>query len=197
MSPTLRHAPASFERDTVTRVRIPRRARRYALAVLVAALALVAALLLGGAPLPAPGLLLVLAIPLALCMNRYLFFPNEVGVTADAAVIFAAMVACRGDAQWLGPLAVALLVGPLDARHWGARAFTRKAYNSGSTTLVTAAGLAVFVPLTGALGTGWAATIAAAAIARRRGQCAGSTMPLICSAASWRTRSCTTSGFSW
>jgi hypothetical protein len=165
MSPTVRHNLAAFELDAVSPARVPTRARRYAIAVLVAALALVAALWIGGAALPEPGLLLVLALPLALCMNRYLFFPNEVGVTADAAVIFAAMVAFRGDAQWLGPLVLALLAGPLDARHWGARAFTRMAYNSGSTALVAAAALAVFVPLEGTLGSGWQATLAAAAIA--------------------------------
>src|SRR6185312_9744851 len=49
-------------------------------------------------------------------------------------------------------------------RHWGARAFTRMAYNSGSTALVVAAGLGVFVPLSGALGPGWEATLGAAAI---------------------------------
>jgi hypothetical protein len=38
------------------------------------------------------------------------------------------------------------------------------AYNSGSTALVVAAGLGVFVPLSHALGTGWEATLGAAAI---------------------------------
>jgi hypothetical protein len=165
MSPTVRHNLAAFELDAVSPARLPTRARLYAIAVLVAALALVAALWIGGAALPEPGLLLVLALPLALCMNRYLFFPNEVGVTADAAVIFAAMVAFRGSAQWLGPLLLALLAGPLDARHWGARAFTRMAYNSGSTALVAAAGLAVCVPLAHELGDGWEATVTAATVA--------------------------------
>jgi hypothetical protein len=165
MSPTVRDARVAFELDAVTGHPVPRRAQLYALAVLALALVLVGALVLAGAEAPDPGLLLVLALPLALCMNRYLFFPNEVGVTADAAVIFAAMVAFRGDAQWLGPLVLALLAGPLDARHWGARAFTRMAYNSGSTTLVAAAGLVVFVPLTHELGSGWQAIVGASAIA--------------------------------
>ena len=100
---------------------------------------------------------------LALCMNRFVFFPNETGVTADAAVLFAAMVAFGGDAAWLGPLCLALLVGPLDAKHWGTRSFARMAYNSGSTALATAAGLAVFVPLAHTLGSGWTAALGAVA----------------------------------
>jgi hypothetical protein len=39
------------------------------------------------------------------------------------------------------------------------------AYNSGSTTLVTAAGLVVFVPLSHAFGSGWEGTLGAAALA--------------------------------
>jgi hypothetical protein len=165
MSPTVRHDRRALDLDAVTPVVIPRRARWYSVVVLVIALAFTAALALGGAALPDPGLMLLLAIPFALCMNRYLFFPNEVGVTADAAVMFAALVAFRGDAQWLGPLLLALLAGPLDARHWGARAFTRMAFNSGSTALTAAAGLAAFVPLSHAFGTGWEATLGAAALA--------------------------------
>jgi hypothetical protein len=164
VSPTVRHDPTAYELDLVTPVAGPRRARAYAIGLIALALLLTAALAARGAGFPEPGLLLVLAIPLALCMNRYLIYVNELGVTADAAVLFAAVVAFRGEAQWLGPLVLALLAGPLDARHWGARAFTRMAYNSGSTALVVATGLAVFVPISRALGTGWEATLAAAAV---------------------------------
>src|SRR4029079_1727106 len=129
----------------------------YVLGLLTVAVGLVVGLVIGGQSLPDPGLLLLLAVPLAMCMNRYLFFPNEVGITADAAVIFAAMVTFRSDAQWLGPLVLALLAGPLDARHWGSRAWSRMAFNSGNTTLVTAAGLAVFVPVAHGFGAGWEA----------------------------------------
>ena len=34
----------------------------------------------------------LLAMPLALCVNRFVFFPNETGVTADAARFVAAFV---------------------------------------------------------------------------------------------------------
>jgi hypothetical protein len=165
MSPTVRQDPAIVDLDVVREVRAPRSARVYSVTLLALAIGLVVVLVAEGHALPSAGALFLLAIPLALCMNRYLLFPNEVGVTGDAAVLFAAMVAFRGDAQWLGPLLLALLVGPLDARHWGARAFSRMAFNSGSTALVTAAGLAVFVPLARELGTGWEATVAAALLA--------------------------------
>ena len=50
---------------------------------------------------------------------------------ADAAVIFAAIVAFQHDAPWLGPLVVALLVGSLDVKLWGERAFIRMAVQLG------------------------------------------------------------------
>jgi hypothetical protein len=164
VSPTVRHDASALGHDLAHRSRT-RAARAYALALLAAAGVLVVVLVAAGAPLPRPGPLLLLAVPLALCINRYVFFPNETGVTADAAVLFAAMVAFRGDAPWVGPLLLALLVGPLDARHWHERSFARMAYNSGATALVTAAGLAVFVPLGHELGPTWTATVAAAAAA--------------------------------
>ncbi len=165
MSPTVRHepAPADAVLDVVRRRGSTRAVVAYALGLLVIALGITAWLAAEGASFPPPGLLLLLAVPLALCMNRFVFFPNEVGVTADAAVIFAAMVGFRHDALWLGPLLVALLVGPLDAKHWEERAFVRMAYNSGSTAMVTFAALAAFGTLADALGSSWLAT-------RRRGR---------------------------
>ena len=168
MSPTVRHdapRPDPSTLDRITPARTGRAVRVYALTLLAVALLVTVALLLAGASLPPAGVLLLLAVPLALCMNRFVFFPNEVGVTADAAVIFAAVVGLRGDAVWLGPLLVALLVGPLDARHWEQRAFVRMAYNSGSTALVTLAGVAVFVPAADALGGSGPALVGAAAVA--------------------------------
>jgi len=164
MSPTVRHE-ASPALDVVHRRPIPISAMIYAYTLLAVALGAVVVLVASGSPLPAPGLLLVLAIPLALCMNRFLYFPNEIGVTADAAVIVAAMVAFGDDAVWVGPLVLALLVGPLDTKHWSERAFVRMAYNSGSTALVAGIALAVFVPLSRAWGSSFGATVAAAAVA--------------------------------
>jgi hypothetical protein len=143
----------------------PTRVRAYAVTTLVVALGAGAILVAQGAGLPPVGDLLLLAVPLALCMNRFVFFPNEVGVTADAAVIFAAVVGFRQDAVWLGPLFAALLVGPLDVRHWQERAFVRMTYNSGSTAIVTLAGVAVFVPLSDAWGASLLALLGAGAVA--------------------------------
>jgi hypothetical protein len=42
------------------------------------------------------------------------------------AVLLAAVVGFRDDAVFLGPLVVALLVGPLDAFHWGQRAVAQR-----------------------------------------------------------------------
>ncbi len=167
MSPTVRHESSTtdLDLDVVRRRHSTGAVRVYAVALLVVALGATAGLAAAGASFPAPGLLLLLAIPLALCMNRFVFFPNEVGVTADAAVVFAAMVGFRGDAPWLGPLLVALLVGPLDAKHWEERAFVRMAYNSGSTAIVTAATVAVFGAVVDALGASWLALAGAAAAA--------------------------------
>jgi hypothetical protein len=133
--------------------------------LVVAALVVVVSLVVNGASFPPAGPFLLLAVVLGLCMNRFVFFPNEVGVTADAAVIFAAMAAFHDDALWLGPLLAALLVGPLDTKHWEERAFVRMTYNSGSTAIVTLAALSVFAPLSASLGTSPVSSLGAAAVA--------------------------------
>ena len=165
MSPTLRHAAAPDAHLDLYVLRpdaTPRRVRLYACALLVLAItALVLAGVVDGA-WPAPGVLLLFAVPLGLCMNRFVFFPNEVGVTADAAVVLAAIVVFHDGAAWTGPILLALLAGPLDARHWEARAFVRMAYNSGSSALVTLVAVAVFTPVASALGGSPGALLAAA-----------------------------------
>jgi hypothetical protein len=65
MSPTVRHDQAHVDLDSVTPVRIPARARCYVIALVAAALAVVVVLALGGAAPPSAGLMLLLAIPLA------------------------------------------------------------------------------------------------------------------------------------
>ncbi len=137
----------------------------YACALLVGALLVLGAAVVLDGQWPAAGPVLLLAIPMALCMNRFVFFPNEMGITADAAVIFAAMVGFHDGAPWLGPMLVALLAGPLDSEHWSARAFVRMAYNSGSTALATAVALFAFDLGTGALGSSAAALLGAVAVA--------------------------------
>jgi hypothetical protein len=133
-------------------------------ALLVGALLVVGAAVVLDGRWPAPGPVLLLAVPLVLCTHRFVVFTDETGGT-DAAVIFAAMVAFHHRAPWVGPLVLALLVGPLAAEHWNARAFVRMAYNSGRTTLVTAAALVAYDIGTRALGASAPALLGAAAVA--------------------------------
>jgi hypothetical protein len=168
VSPTLRHAgapDAHLDLDVLHVTATPRRVRVYACALLALALAaLVVAGVVDGV-WPTPGVLLLFAVPLGLCMNRFVFFPNEVGVTADAAVVLAAIVVFHDGAAWTGPILLALLAGPLDARHWESRAFVRMAYNSGSSALVTLLAVAVFTPVVAALGGSPGALLVAAVVA--------------------------------
>ena len=118
-----------------------------------------------GAAFPPLGPFLLLGIVVALCVNRFVFFPNEVGVTAEAAALFTAAVAFRGSSPVLAPVALALLVGVLDAAHWERRAFIRMAYNSGSQAITMLVSLALFVPLVDAWGSAWFAIAGAAVVA--------------------------------
>jgi len=165
MSPTVRHDPAPSHAPGSGHIGTPRRAHAYACCVLAGALALVVVLVGLGATWPPPGPMLLLALPLALCINRFVFYVNEVGVTADAAVVFAAVVGFRHDAIWLGPVLLALLAGPLDAKHWDERAFVRMAYNSGSSALVATTGIAAFLGATEVLGGSATAVLGAALVA--------------------------------
>ena len=137
----------------------------YSFALLGAAGAAVGAVVGTGAPFPPIGVCLALAIPLTLCMNRFVFFPNEVGVTAEAAVLFAAVVAFRSSSPVLGPLTLALLVGVLDAKHWERHAFVRMAYNSGSQALTVLVAVAAFGPLERWCGSSGAALVVAVVLA--------------------------------
>jgi hypothetical protein len=125
-------------------------------------------LLVAGSRLPQLGPVLLLAIVAALCVNRFALFPNEHAATAEAAVLLAAVVGFRSDAAFLGPLAVALLVGPLDALHWEQRAFVRMAYNAGNRGLSTLCAAAVFAGTRELLGhttIAWVASVVLAAAA--------------------------------
>jgi hypothetical protein len=97
-----------------------------------------------GETLPPPGPVLLLALVVALCINRFAFFSSEIAATAEVAVLTAAVVAFRDDAWVLGPLAVALLVGPLDTLHWERRSFLRMAYNAGNRATATFAAVVTF-----------------------------------------------------
>jgi hypothetical protein len=106
-----------------------------------------------------------LVVVLALAVNRGAFFSTELVATSEAAVLFAAVVGFRHDAALLGPLLVALSVGPLDTVHWRQRAFVRMAYNSGSQGLAVLLGAVVFRECAARLGGSFAAVVGAAACA--------------------------------
>ena len=125
--------------------RVPGPVRGFCLAILAAAVGIGCVLLAGGALRPAPGPVLLFALAIAVCVNRFVLFPSEQAATAEAAVLLAAVLGLRHDGVFLGPLAVALLVGPLDALHWGQRSFLRMAYNAGNRGLAVLAASAAFV----------------------------------------------------
>ena len=89
-------------------------------------------LAVSGSPLPSVWPVLLLGAILALSINQFAFFPSEWSATAEVAVLVAAVVGFADSAEFLGPVAVALLCGPLDSMHWRHRAFWRMAYNAGS-----------------------------------------------------------------
>jgi hypothetical protein len=140
----------------------PTAVRWYSLGLCAAAVGAGLVLLAAGAALPTLGPILLLAIAAGLCVNRFALFPSEHAATAEAAVLLAAVVGFRGDAAFLGPLAVALLVGPLDALHWEQRSFVRMAYNAGNrgvATLAAAATLAGTHELLGGTTLAWVAVL--------------------------------------
>ena len=125
--------------------RVPGSVRVLCLAILGAAVGIGCLLIAAGALRPAPGPVLLFALAVALCVNRFVLFPSEQATTAEAAVLLAAVIGLRDDAVFLGPLAVALLVGPLDTLHWEQRSFLRMAYNAGNRGLAVLAASAAFV----------------------------------------------------
>ena len=147
----------------------PAPARWFAVGIFAIATAIGLALIAAGLPLPEPLPILVLAVFVVFAVNRFTFFPSEVAVTAEAAVLATAIVAFRHDSAFVGPWCVALLAGPLDLLHWRQRSFVRMAYNAGNRMLATLAGAASFTILldSSLLGTGairFGAAVLAAAL---------------------------------
>ena len=105
------------------------------------------ALVVAGLPLPEPVPVLVLAVFLVLAINRCTVFPTELAVSAEAAVLAAAIVAFRHDSAFVGPWCVAFLAGPLDLLHWRQRSFVRMAFNAGNRMVATLAGAVSFTVL--------------------------------------------------
>lgn len=125
--------------------------RAFGLALLAVGVGLTVGLVLAGAPLPHAGPVVLLVALLAFCVNRYTFFPSELAVTAEAAVVIAAVVWCSTDAPLLGPVLVALAVGPVDMVHWEQRAFTRMAHNAGDRALAAVAAALAYAAVSGAV----------------------------------------------
>ncbi len=121
-----------------------RRVRWYAWLVFAVAAIAGVALVVSGSPLPSVWPVLLLGAIVALSLNQLAFFPSEWSATAEAAVLVAAVVGFASSAEFLGPVAVALLCGPLDIVHWRQRAFWRMAYNSGNRMIAALFGATVF-----------------------------------------------------
>jgi hypothetical protein len=146
-----RTAPAGFGSDG-------RRWRRFAVALCAGGVAAGVALVASGERLTRPGAFVVLAVLLAVAVNRYAFFPSELAVTAEVAVLLAAVVAYgipeasggSGDAGGLiAPWCLALLAGPLDMIHWRQRSYVRMAYNAGNRMAATLIAAIVFSAMLG------------------------------------------------
>lgn len=118
--------------------------RWFAVGLFAVGVAIGVALIISGRPLPQPGPVLVLAVFVMFAVNRFAFFPTELAVTAEAAVLVAAIVAFRHDSALVGPWCVAFLAGPLDILHWRQRSFVRMAYNAGNRMVATLAAAATF-----------------------------------------------------
>ena len=125
----------------------PGRWRWFAVGLFAVGVAIGTALIVSGRPLPQPGPVLVLAVFVVIAVNRFAFFPTELAVTAEAAVLVAAVVAFRHDSALVGPWCVAFLAGPLDLLHWRQRSFVRMAYNAGNRMVATLAAAATFTAL--------------------------------------------------
>jgi hypothetical protein len=115
-----------------------------AVALVAAALAVGVGLVVVGASWPSLCLMVVFALLSWFAVNRYTFFPSELAVTSESAVLLAAVVVFRDDAPFLGPWCVAALVGPVDAVHWEHRAFSRMGFNAAHQMLAVVVSAAAY-----------------------------------------------------
>ena len=120
---------------------------RLAAVLVVVALGVGIALTTAGQRWPPAGMVVVFAVLSWFAVNRYTFFPSELAVTSESAVLLAAVVVFHRDAPLLGAWCVAALVGPLDAVHWEQRAFSRMGFNAAHQMLAVVAAGAVLSAL--------------------------------------------------
>src|SRR6476659_2405381 len=106
-----------------------RRLRAFSWAVFAVAAIAGVVVAVAGSPFPSVWPVVLLGALIALSLNQLAFFPSEWSATAEAAVLVAAIVGFADSAEFLGPVLVAFLCGPLDIVHWRQRAFWRMAYN--------------------------------------------------------------------
>jgi hypothetical protein len=125
--------------------------RWFAIGLFAAGFATGLVLVVVGSPRPTMVPVVVLAAFVGIAVNRYALFPTELAVTAEAAVLVAAVVffavplsPVGGASPLLGPWCVALLAGLLDLAHWRRRSFVRMAYNAGNRMIAALVGAAAF-----------------------------------------------------
>ena len=135
-----RHAGDATRGGTAPTARPARptsRARARVLAAVLQGVALavaVATAVVAGVP-TSIGVLLVLVVAAAACVNRQALFTAELSVTAEASVVLCAVVLFRDDAPVLAPMVVGLAAGWLDSFHWQSRAWAPMAFNSGTRAI--------------------------------------------------------------
>lgn len=144
MTPRLASRYTESVSSPVDAPRDPARCRWFAIVLFTAGIVFGVALIASGQQLPSFGYVLLFAVLLAFAVNRFVLFPSEIAVTAEAAVLLAAIVALRDNGPLVGPWFVAFLAGPLDVVHWRRRSFVRMAFNAGNRMAATLAGATTF-----------------------------------------------------
>ncbi len=175
MNPRLASPPLDTDPDRARAATDTRGWRWFAFALFAGGLGAGVVLVTAGQRVTGAVAFVVLAALLALAVNRYAFFPSELAVTAEVAVLLAAVVgfgipAVSGGSggaggSMLGPWCLALLAGPLDVLHWRQRSYVRMAYNAGNRMAATLLAAVVFSAVLGANRSPSFATIAVGGLA--------------------------------
>jgi hypothetical protein len=114
--------------------------------------------------LPPPAPFVLLAVLLACAVNRFALFPTELAVTAEIAVLLAAIVWFHSDSPLTAPWLLAFLAGAFDLVHWRQRSFVRMAYNAGQRMIATLVASMAFAGVLDVVGSSSVVAIGAAAL---------------------------------